>query len=148
MTISGIHVTVALGLLAAIGGISRASPRRRSRSATVELNPSVRQSRMRRPITDVSASMAVRTRHAGGSRLGGGACSRTTTGVLHSHPKPTWHAVSLSPRLARSLSSPGICKNENYAWARPALLAAKLWRVEWLAGQPTAKGHPGSRTCL
>jgi len=37
-----------------------------------------------------------------------------------------------------------LTKNENYAWARPALLANKLRKVELLAGQPAAKGRrPG-----
>ena len=37
-----------------------------------------------------------------------------------------------------------LTKDENYAWARPALLNAKLRKVELLAGQPAAKGRrPG-----
>ncbi len=37
-----------------------------------------------------------------------------------------------------------LTKDENYAWARPALLANTLRKVELLAGQPATKGRrPG-----
>ncbi len=37
-----------------------------------------------------------------------------------------------------------LTKDENYAWARPALLANKIRKVELLAGQPATKGRrPG-----
>jgi hypothetical protein len=38
-----------------------------------------------------------------------------------------------------------LTKNENYAWARPALLNAKIRKVELLAGEPTAKGRHAGR---
>ena len=34
-----------------------------------------------------------------------------------------------------------LTKEEDYAWARPALLQAKLRKVELLAGEPAAKGR-------
>ena len=38
-----------------------------------------------------------------------------------------------------------LSKDEDYAWARPALLEAKLRKVELAAGQPTAKGRRQGR---
>jgi transposase len=38
-----------------------------------------------------------------------------------------------------------LTKNEDYAWARPALLGAKLRKMELRAGQPTAKGRKPGR---
>jgi transposase len=38
-----------------------------------------------------------------------------------------------------------LTKNENYVWARPALLKNKLRKIELLAGQPAAKGRRRGR---
>ena len=38
-----------------------------------------------------------------------------------------------------------LSKEEDYAWARPALLQAKLRKMELLAGQPAAKGRRQGR---
>jgi hypothetical protein len=35
-----------------------------------------------------------------------------------------------------------LTKDENYAWARPALLANKIRKVELLSDQPATKGRP------
>ena len=93
MTISGVHVTVAVGLLAAIGDISRfASPEKLV--SYLGLNPSVRQSgngpAHHGRITKQGRAHA--RGHAGRSSLGRGARTRAAACVLRADPEPTRQA--------------------------------------------------------
>jgi transposase len=147
MTISGIHVTVALGLLAAIGDISRfASPEKLV--SYLGLNPSVRQSgnapahhgRISKQGRAHARAMLVEAAWAAGRAPGP---LRAFFVRIQSRRGKQVAAVATARKIA-VLAWHLITKDENYAWARPALLNAKLRKVELLAGQPAAKGRrPG-----
>jgi len=146
MTISGVHVTVALGLLAAIGDISRfASPEKLV--SYLGLNPSVRQSgnapahhgRISKQGRAHARAMLVEAAWAAGRAW-------AAASLLRAHPEQTRQQVAAvaTARKMAILAWHLLTKDENYAWARPALLNAKLRKVELLAGQPAAKGRrPG-----
>ena len=147
MTISGVHVTVALGLLAAIGDISRfASPEKLV--SYLGLNPSVRQSgnapahhgRISKQGRAHARAMLVEAAWAAGRAPGP---LRAFFVRIQRRRGKQVAAVATARKIA-ILAWHLLTKDENYAWARPALLNAKLRKVELLAGQPTAKGRrPG-----
>ena len=52
-------------------------------------------------------------------------------------------ALAAIPRLV-DLGSPGLTRNEDYAWVRPTLLARKLRTLELVAGMPARRGQKGA----
>ena len=147
MTISGIHVTVALGLLAAIGDISRFASSEKLVSH-LGLNPSVRQSGDG-PAHHGHISKHGRA-HARAMLVEAAWAAARAPGPLRaffiriqSRRGKQVAAVATARKIA-VLAWHLLTKNENYVWARPALLENKLRKVELLAGQPAAKGRrPG-----
>jgi transposase len=147
MTISGVHIIVALGLLAAIGDISRfASPE--NLVSYLGLNPSVHQSgngaahhgRITKQGRRHARAMLVEAAWAAGRAPGP---LRAFFVRIQSRRGKQVAAVATARKLA-VLAWHLLSKAENYAWARPALLQAKLRQVELLAGQSAAKGRrPG-----
>ena len=143
MTI-GIHVTVALGLLAAIGDINRfASPEKLV--SYLGLNPSVRQSgngpahhgRISKQGRTHARAMLVEAAWAAGRVPGP---LRAFFVRIQSRRGKQVAAVATARKIA-ILAWHLLTKDEDYAWARPALLNAKIRKVELLAGQPPAKGR-------
>ena len=148
MTISGIHVTVALGLLAALGDISRfASPEKLV--SYLGLNPSVRQSgnapahhgRISKQGRAHARAMLVEAAWAAGRAPGP---LRAFFVRIQSRRGKQVAAVATARKIT-VLAWHLLTKDENYAWARPALLNAKIRKVELLAGEPTAKGRHAGR---
>jgi transposase len=129
MTISGIDMVVALGVLAAIGDVKRFSSPEKLGSY-LGLNPSVRQSG-NGPAHGLGAGRApgplrsffLRIQSRRGKQIAAVATARKLATVI-------WHLLT---------------KKEDYAWARPALLDAKLRKLELRTGQPTAKGRKPGR---
>jgi len=147
MTISGIHVTVALGLLAAIGDISRFASSEKLVSY-LGLNPSVRQSGDG-PAHHGHISKHGRA-HARAMLVEAAWAAARAPGPLRaffiriqSRRGKQVAAVATARKIA-VLAWHLLTKNQNYVSARPALLENKLRKVELLAGQPAAKGRrPG-----
>lgn len=148
MTIAGVHVTVALGLLAAIGDIARfASPGKLV--SYLGLNPSVRQSgdgpafhgRISRQGRAHARAMLVEAAWAAARAPGP---LRAFFLRIQARRGKQVAAVATARKLA-VLAWHLLAKGEDYAWARPALLEAKLRKVELTAGQPAAKGRQRGR---
>jgi transposase len=148
MTLGGVHVTVAMGLLAAIGDITRfASPEKLV--SYLGLNPSVRQSG-NRPAQHGRITKQGRS-HARAMLVEAAWATARAPGPLRafflriqSRRGKQVAAVATARKLA-VLVWHLLTKEENYAWARPALLQAKLRKVELAAGEPTAKGRRQGR---
>jgi hypothetical protein len=148
MTIAGVHVTVALGLLAAIGDIARlASPGKLV--SDLGLNPSVRQSgdgpafhgRISRRGRAHARAMLVEAAWAAARAPGP---LRAFFLRIRARRGKQVAAVATARKLA-VLAWHLLAKGEDYAWARPALLEAKLRKVELAAGQPAARGRQRGR---
>lgn len=148
LTITGVNLTVATGLLAAIGDISRfTSPQQLV--SYVGLNPRVRQSGLgaahhgriskagrshaRAMLVEAAWTVAkapgplhaffVRIRARRGHQVAAVAVARKLTVLV-------WHMLT---------------KEQDYLWARPSLLAHKLRTMELQAGKPPQKGNkPGT----
>jgi transposase len=148
MTISGVHVTVAVGLLAAIGDISRFASSEKLVSY-LGLNPSVRQSgngpahhgRITKQGRAHARAMLVEAAWAAGRAPGP---LRAFFVRIQSRRGKQVAAVATARKIA-VLAWHLLSKEEDYAWARPALLQAKLRKMELLAGQPAAKGRRQGR---
>jgi transposase len=148
MTISGVHVTVALGLLAAIGDISRfASPEKLV--SYLGLNPSVRQSgngpahhgRITKQGRAQARAMLVEAAWSAARAPGP---LRAFFVRIQSRRGKQVAAVATARKLA-VLAWHLLSKEQDYAWARPALLQAKLRKMELLAGQPEVRGRRQGR---
>jgi transposase len=148
MTISGVHLTVAVGLLAAIGDISRFA-RPEKLVSYLGLNPSVRQSgngpahhgRITKRGRAHARAMLVEAAWATGRAPGP---LRAFFVRIQSRRGKQVAAVATARKIA-VLAWHLLSKEEDYAWARPALQQAKLRKVELLAGQPAAKGRRQGR---
>ena len=148
MTLSGVHVTVAMGLLAAIGDITRFVSSEKLVSY-LGLNPSVRQSG-NRPAQHGRITKQGRS-HARGMLVEAAWAAARAPGPLRafflriqSRRGKQVAAVATARKLA-VLVWHLLTKGEDYAWARPALLQAKLRKVELAAGEPAAKGRKPGR---
>lgn len=144
ITITGINVTVAAGLTAAIGDIRRfASPQKLV--SYVGLNPRVRQSGLGAAhhgrISKVGRS------HARAMLVEAAWAAAKTPGPLHAFfvriRAKRGHQIA-AVALARKLTV--LCwhlltKDVEYLWARPALVANKVRSMELQAGRPQKKGN-------
>ena len=148
MTIGGVDATVALGLLAAIGDIARFSSSEKLVSY-FGLNPSVRQSGSgpaqhgRISKQGRAHARAVLVEAAWAAARAPGPLRAFFLRVQARRGKPV-AAVATARKLA-VLVWHLLTKAEDYAWARPALLEAKLRRVELTAGHPAARGRRKGR---
>jgi transposase len=148
MTIAGVHVTVALGLLAAIGDIARFASSGKLVSY-LGLNPSVRQSgegpafhgRISRQGRAHARALLVEAAWATARAPGP---LRAFFLRIQARRGKQVAAVATARKLA-VLAWHLLAKGEDYAWTRPALLEAKLRKVELAAGQPAAKGRQKGR---
>jgi transposase len=148
MTIGGVDMTVALGLLAAIGDIARfASPEKLV--SYLGLNPSVRQSG-RGPAHHGRISKQGRA-HARAMLVEAAWAAARPPGTLRgfflrvqARRGKAVAAVATARKLA-VLAWHLLTKAQDYVWVRPALLEAKLRKVELAAGHPAAKGRRKGR---
>ncbi|MEQ9334191.1 IS110 family transposase [Thalassobaculum sp.] len=144
LTITGVNLTVATGLMAAIGDIGRFDSPQKLVSY-VGLNPRVRQSGLGAAhhgrISKVGRS------HARAMLVEAAWAAAKAPGPLHAFfvriRAKRGHQVA-AVALARKLTV--LCwhlltKQEDYLWARPALVASKLRSMELQAGRPQQKGN-------
>ncbi len=144
LTISGINLTVAVGLVAAIGDVSRfASPQKLV--SYLGLNPRVRQSGL---------GLAQYGRISKQGRAHARAMLVEAAWAVAKAPGPL-HAFFLRIRARRGLQIAAVAtarklavlcwhlliKETDYLWARPALVANKVRAMELQAGQPAKKGN-------
>jgi transposase len=144
MTITGVNLTVAVGIMAAIGDIARfKSPQKLV--SYFGLNPRVRQSGLGAAhhgrISKVGRS------HARAMLVEAAWAAAKAPGPLHAFfvriRAKRGHQVA-AVALARKLTV--LCwhlltKEEDYLWARPALVAKKMRDMELRAGLPQKKGN-------
>ena len=144
ITITGVNLTVAAGLMAAIGDIARfKSPQKLV--SYFGLNPRVRQSGLGAAhhgrISKIGRS------HARAMLVEAAWAAAKTPGPLHAFfvriRARRDHQVA-AVTVARKLTV--LCwhlltKEEDYLWARPALVANKLRAMELRAGKPQKKGN-------
>ena len=144
MTITGVNLTVAAGLMAAIGDIDRFNSPQKLVSY-FGLNPRVRQSGLGAAhhgrISKVGRS------HARAMLVEAAWAAAKTPGPLHAFfvriRARRGHqiaAVAVARKLA-VLCWHMLSKQEDYLWARPALVANKLRAMELQAGRPQQKGN-------
>lgn len=147
ITITGINLTVAAGIVAAIGDVHRFSSPQKLVSY-FGLNPRVRQSGLG-AAHHGRISKAGRS-HARAMLVEAAWAAAKTPGPLHAFfvriRAKRGHQVA-AVALARKLTV--LCwhlltKQTDYRWARPALVANKRRAMELAAGQPQKKGNkPG-----
>ena len=144
MTITGVNLTVAVGLMAAIGDIARFSSPQKLVSY-FGLNPRVRQSGLGAAhhgrISKIGRS------HARAMLVEAAWAAAKAPGPLHAFfvriRARRGHqvaAVAVARKLA-VLCWHMLTKEEDYLWARPALVANKLRAMELQAGRPQQKGN-------
>jgi transposase len=143
MTIAGINLTIAVGLVAAIGDVSRFSSSEKLVSY-FGLNPRVRQSgdgpARHGPISKLGRA------HARGLLVEAAWAAAVTPGplrafflrIMHRRGKPI-AAVATARKIA-AIVWHLLSKGEDYAFSRPALLQAKIRQMEIKAGLPSKRG--------
>ena len=144
MTITGVNLTVAAGIVAAIGDISRfKSPQKLV--SYFGLNPRVRQSGL--GVAHHGRISKVGRSHARAMLVEGAWASAKAPGPLHAFfvriRAKRGHQVA-AVAVARKLTV--LCwhlltKGQDYRWARPALVANKKRAMELQAGRPQQKGN-------
>ena len=144
ITITGVNVTVAAGLVAAIGDIRRfTSPQKLV--SYVGLNPRVRQSGL--GLAQHGRISKVGRSHARAMLVEAAWAAAKAPGPLHAFfvriRARRGHQVA-AVAVARKLAV--LCwhlltKETDYLWARPALVAIKKRSMELQAGQPARKGN-------
>ena len=144
MTITGVNLTVATGLIAAIGDVHRfATPQKLV--SYFGLNPRVRQSGLG-AAHHGRISKAGRS-HARAMLVEAAWAAAKTPGPLHAFfvriRAKRGHQIA-AVALARKLTV--LCwhlltKETDYLWARPALVSAKRRTMELQAGKPQKKGN-------
>lgn len=148
MTVGGINATVALGVLAAIGDVSR-FPSPRKLVAYFGLDPKVRQSGDR-PAQHGRISKQGRA-HARAMMVEAAWAAAATPGPLRAFflrvkdRRGRQVAAVATARKMTVLVWHLLTKNEDYAWSRSALLEMKLRQLELKAGRPSQRGgnRPG-----
>src|SRR5213082_1152622 len=144
MTITGVNLAVAAGIVAAIGDISRFNSPQKLVSY-FGLNPRVRQSGLG-PAHHGRISKIGRS-HARAMLVEAAWTAAKTPGPLHAFfvriRARRGHQIA-AVAVARKLTV--LCwhlltKGEDYLWARPALVANKTRAMELQAGQPARKGN-------
>jgi len=144
LTVSGINLTAAVGLVAAIGDVSRfASPQKLA--SYVGLNPRVRQSGL--GLAQYGRISKQGRAHARAMLVEAAWTAAKTPGPLRAFflriRARRGHQVA-AVAVARKLAV--VCwhllsKNADYHWTRPALLAHKVRAMELQAGLPEKKGN-------
>jgi transposase len=146
MTIAGVNATVAISLVAAIGEIER-FPSSQKLVSYFGLNPRVRQSGLQ-PAQHGRISKLGRS-HARAMLVEAAWSAAKTPGPLRAFflrvraRRGMQIAAVATARKLAVLTWHLLSKDEDYAWARPALVAHKRRQLELRAGQPTRHGQRG-----
>jgi transposase len=147
LTIPGVDRTVALSLVAAIGDIARFSDSRRLVSY-LGLDPRVRQSG-NQPARHGRISKQGRAQARGMLVEAAWACAKTPGPLrafflrVRARRGEQVAAVATARKLA-ALCWHLLTRGEDYAYARPSLVAQKLRALELAAGAPSRRGQRGS----
>jgi transposase len=143
MTIGGINMPVAAGVVSAIGDVSRFSSAERLVSY-LGLDPRVRQSGDK-PAQHGRISKQGRA-HARGMLVQAAWAAATTPGPLHAffvriqNRKGKQVAAVATARKIAVLAWHLLTKQEDYAWGRPALVAMKQRQMQLKAGANSRRG--------
>ncbi len=144
LTIAGVNLTVAAGLVAAIGDIRR-FPSPQQLVSYFGLNPRVRQSGL--GLAQHGRISKVGRSHARAMLVEAAWAAAKAPGPLHAFflriRARRGHqiaAVATARKLA-VLAWHLLAKETDYLWARPALVAHKLRALELQAGRPMKKGN-------
>src|SRR5947208_11560322 len=144
LTIAGVNVTVAAGLVAAIGDIKR-FPSPQKLVSYFGLNPRVRQSGL--GLAQHGRISKAGRAHARALLVEAAWAAAKAPGPLHAFfvriRARRGHqiaAVAVARKLA-VLCWHLLTKSADYQWARPALVASKLRAMELQAGLPARKGN-------
>jgi Transposase IS116/IS110/IS902 family len=151
LTIAGVNLTVAAGLVAAIGDIHRFSSPQHLVSY-FGLNPRVRQSGL--GLAQHGRISKIGRSHARALLVEAAWAAATAPGPLHAFflriRARRGHqiaAVATARKLA-VLVWHLLAKETDYLWARPALVAHKLRALEPQAGRPMKEEGQPARSCL
>jgi transposase len=143
MTVAGINLTIAIGLIAAIGDVSRFSSPEKLVSY-FGLNPRVRQSgdghAYHGRISKIGRAHArgLLVEAAWAAAVAPGPLRSFFTRIMRKRGKPI--AAVATARKITVIVWHLLSKNEDYAFGRPALLQAKIRQMEIKAGLPTKRG--------
>ena len=147
LTITGVNVTVAAGLLAAIGDIRR-FPSPQKLVSYVGLNPRVRQSGL--GFAQHGRISKIGRSHARAVLVEAAWAAAKAPGPLHAffvriraRKGHQVAAVAVARKLA-VLCWHLLAKDVDYLWVRPALVAKKVRSMELASGQPERKGSKGA----
>jgi transposase len=149
LTIAGVNVTVAAGLVAAIGDIKRFSSPQKLVSY-FGLNPRVRQSGL--GLAQHGRISKIGRAHARGLLVEAAWAAAKAPGPLHAFfvriRARRGHQVAAvaTARKMAVLVWHLLTKEADYLWARPALVAQKLRGLELQAGRPSKKGNKRGST--
>lgn len=151
MTITGVNVTVALSVLAAVGDIERFSSWEKLVSH-FGLNPRVRQSgdkpayhgRITRQGRAHARSMLVEA-----AWVISGVPGRCAPFFMRIRDKRGKHvAVVATTHKLAVIVWHTLTKDEDYTWSRSALLDRKLRKLELTAGYPSRRGGSAEKSCF
>lgn len=143
MTVGGINMSVAAGVVSAIGDVSRFASAAKLVSY-LGLDPRVRQSGDK-PAQHGRISKQGRA-HARGMLVEAAWAAAATPGPLHAffvrvqHRKGKQVAAVATARKIAVLAWHLLTKQEDYAWARPALVAMKQRQMQLKAGANSQRG--------
>jgi transposase len=144
LTIAGMNITVAAGLVAAVGEISRFSSPQKLVSY-FGLNPRVRQSGL--GLAQHGRISKIGRAHARALLVEAAWAAAKAPGPLHAffvriraRRGPQVAAVATARKMA-VLVWHLLTKETDYLWARPALVAHKVRALELQAGRPMKKGN-------
>jgi transposase len=149
LTIAGVNVTVAAGLVAAIGDIKRFSSPQKLVSY-FGLNPRVRQSGL--GLAQHGRISKIGRAHARGLLVEAAWAAAKAPGPLHAFfvriRARRGHQVAAvaTARKMAVLVWHLLTKEADYLWARPALVAQKVRALELQAGRPAKKGNKRGST--
>jgi len=144
LTIAGVNVTVATGLVAAIGDVRRFSSPQKLVSY-FGLNPRVRQSGL--GLAQHGRISKAGRAHARGLLVEAARAAAKAPGPLHAFfvriRARRGHQVAAvaTARKMAVLVWHLLTKEADYLWARPALVAQKVRALELQAGRPAKKGN-------
>jgi hypothetical protein len=144
LTIAGVNVIVAAGLVAAIGDIHR-FPSPQKLVSYFGLNPRVRQSGL--GLAQYGRISKIGRAHARGMLVEAAWAAAKAPGPLHAFfiriRARRGHQVAAvaTARKMAVLVWHLLTKEADYLWARPALVAQKVRSLELQAGRPMRKGN-------
>jgi transposase len=144
MTVPGVNVQTAAAFVASVGDIGRFSSPRKLVSY-LGLDPRVRQSGSEVARHGHISKAGSAAPHARRGRLEGDDDSRPVAGLLRARPlAPRSSGRGHGDRAqARGLFWHLLTREEDYAFARPAMTRKKIRQLELLAGAPPRKGKAG-----